>query len=98
MPITRCPYCDMDFGNDDGLFILPVEPYSAGTLFDEEDHRKGRDAEHQSRLRLGIVVENTYPHSIFCVCSLRRAYIGLVDLIDCFRLRVLVARQRQGLS
>lgn len=48
MPIIRCPVCDADFGNDDGLFILPVEPYSATNLF-EEDDRKGRDAEHQSR-------------------------------------------------
>lgn len=45
----------MDFGTDDGLIILPVEPYSAGMgmgmgmLFDEDEHRKGRDAEHQSR-------------------------------------------------
>eukprot|EP00903_Cladosiphon_okamuranus_P010796 g10200.t2 len=53
MPITRCPVCDMEFGHDDGLFILPVEPYSAGMLFDEDDHRKGRDAEHQTRLRTG---------------------------------------------
>lgn len=47
MPITSCPYCEADFG-DDGLFILPVEPYSAAMLF-PEDERKGRETELQSR-------------------------------------------------
>lgn len=49
MPISRCPYCDVEFGNDDGLFILPIEPYSAAALFEEDDHRKGRENDHQSR-------------------------------------------------
>lgn len=48
MPITRCPVCDEEFGLDDGLFILPVEPYSMAMHFGD-DERKGRDAEHQSR-------------------------------------------------
>ncbi|CAM9847722.1 unnamed protein product, partial [Sphacelaria rigidula] len=47
MPITTCPVCEKGFG-DDGLFILPVEPYSAAMLFGEEE-RKGREPELQSR-------------------------------------------------
>ncbi|CAM9121774.1 unnamed protein product [Ascophyllum nodosum] len=45
MPISRCPCCDQDFGPDDGLFILPVEPYSAGMLFGD-DARRGREDQH----------------------------------------------------
>lgn len=47
MPISSCPYCEQDFG-DDGLFILPVEPYSAALHFGD-DERKGRESELQSR-------------------------------------------------
>ncbi|CAM9991495.1 unnamed protein product, partial [Ectocarpus sp. 4 AP-2014] len=63
MPIVRCPVCDMDFGNDDGLFILPVEPYAATNLF-EEDERKGRDAEHQSRTGRWHSYETMYAQRI----------------------------------
>lgn len=48
MPITRCPVCDQEFGPDEGLFILPVEPYSAGMLFGDDD-RRGREDQHQTR-------------------------------------------------
>lgn len=49
MPITQCPHCDKEFGADDGLFILPIEPYSATTMLFGDDERKGREIDVQSR-------------------------------------------------
>lgn len=76
MPITRCPFCDQEFPNDNdgGLFILPVEPFATDADAaapvkppsggDSEDDRVGRDAEPQSRCCFWL--------SVVCPCVVWR--------------------------